>query len=49
MGEEQSAPARPCGGERSLRSGVAAAYYDYLETFREQHVFKRQFKSLANV
>jgi hypothetical protein len=41
MGEEQGAPARPRGGERSLRSGMAAAYYDYLVTFWEQHVFKR--------
>jgi hypothetical protein len=40
MGEEQGAPACPRCGERSLRSGVTPAYYDYLEAFWEQHVFK---------
>ena len=40
MGEQQCAPACPGGGERSLRSGVASAYHNYLEAFWEQHVFK---------
>jgi hypothetical protein len=41
VGEEQGAPARPRGGERSLGPGMAPAYHDYLEAFWEQHVSKR--------
>ena len=40
MGEQQCSPTCPRGGERSLRSGVASAYHNYLEAFWEHHVFK---------
>jgi hypothetical protein len=45
MGEEQCAPACPRGGERSLRSGVASPYHDYLEAFWEQHDFKGKLET----